>query len=395
VAGSKDALADGQRLSVGITFPSDAPFRHILFRNAIAQNCLVLCRALASAGHSVRLVVASLDRPDHLPPPTMVACTTLERIIGGVEPLDVIIEVALNAERNVRQLLKQRFGTVVLYLSLGASLPIDMEEIFVREAPRLTGVTYVSGYVDCVLTSPHLAYQVPFLENLYRTECRIFPYLWSPRIGVIDPAHRYQAGDFRARDSRPNLYCLEPNVNVLKNCLVPLLAVDRLCRDGGGDLFGKLYVHNSGLWARSPYWMQNYVKNVPCIQSSAGKVELVGRAPVERIFRSGRPCPGLVISSTWHCSLNYLFLELAHKGVPLVHSSEMLASRGAGYAYDAFDCTGAAARLRQALDEFESASEQRRDGYDTLLAAYDADSRENIARVDSLLRELYEQYRSD
>lgn len=378
------------RLAIGITFPADAPWRRVLLRNGIAQHALILARTLAEAGHRVRLLTAAGVPRENLPDEPGIECTTLDDVVGGGEPLQLILEAASNIDPAVRAMLHAKHGTVHVALILGAVLPIDMEEIFVREQPRLSGLSHSPTGLDAVLLSPHLAYQRNFVASLYDACVEILPYVWRPDIGVVDPAHRYRPQDFEApAGTKPKIFCLEPNLNLVKNALVPIVAVNHLCRDGGAEMFDSFYVANADRWANNPFWRANYVRNLAFIQGHANKAQFGPRSEVDGLFAPGRACPGVVISHSWQCDLNYLHFELLWKGVPLVHSSTTLRDGGVGYFYEACDPAQAARQLRTALEEFRAGYDERAARSSAFLGAYDARSVATAAAVVDVIMQTW------
>lgn len=188
-----------------------------------------------------------------------------------------------------------------------------------------------------------------YYEHLTQRPCRVMPYMWSP--ALID---RYVVEKDLAPFCAPAAYegapltlcCFEPNLNVTKTCLVPLLIMNSYYLRARSRVF-KCFIFCASEVAKRPQ-MRDFLRFLDIARE--GKIEIYPRMifpEVMHSMREKRLCPVIVGHQVANAQ-NYLMLEALHLDCPVVHNCEWMQTAGLYYA--GWNVTAAVEKLA-ALDD--------------------------------------------
>jgi hypothetical protein len=168
----------------------------------------------------------------------------------------------------------------------------------------------------------------------------------------------------------------EPNISVVKNCLVPMLACDVAHRRRPGRI-ESMQVLNS-----------LHMKDHPTLLYLANSLDLVRQH--KATFHGRHDFAGFmaqhadaVLAHQWQNAQNYSYLDALHGGYPLVHNSPWL--REAGYYYPEFDIEAAAAQLLHALEVHDAQLSDYRASATRFIAGLDPHASANVDGYAQLL----------
>lgn len=179
-------------------------------------------------------------------------------------------------------------------------------------------------------TIPSYAFTLAYMETIRRYPIHIVPHLWSPEL-LIERARRYHNISKEKlyycmkRRVKMNLIILEPNLNVQKAAVLPLVAAE-------------------WLWKRQPELINSViVSNVrhdvskKFIKDLTVPVTIIPRTSIEKIlieYNTVDAMPVFVCNQMLN-TLNYLYYELLYFGYPLIHNSPDIGD--CGYKYDTIE----------------------------------------------------------
>ncbi|MBC5763565.1 DUF2827 domain-containing protein [Ramlibacter albus] len=243
---------------------------------------------------------------------------------------------------------------------------------------RTGGLTFTGAPWHEVWTLPqYMDSCAPMLRTLARVPVHAVPHIWSPAFLERSIAAGGQAFGFDLGSRSPRagwrVGIFEPNISVVKNGMVPMLACEQAYRTNRGAI-DTMMVMNS-----------LHMKEHPSFNTLAAGLDLVkdGRASFEpRVAFAecmGRFRLDAVVSHQWENAQNYLYYDALHGGYPLVHNSPFLRDAGAGLFYDGFDALGAARALLGARDEEPGYWREYRTASRAFLATLAPDRAENVA----------------
>jgi len=147
-----------------------------------------------------------------------------------------------------------------------------------------------------------------------------------------------------------NISIFEPNINIVKFCLYPVLLTELAYRLRP-DLINMVHVTNTGHIANVADDFNAVMLQTEVVR--AGKAIFIGREQTPSFLSSQTDA---VVAHQWGNPLNYLYLEVAWQGYPLIHNASLCSD--IGYYYAENDLDYGAMQLISALQDHSSWSDQ-------------------------------------
>lgn len=330
--------------------------------NGIKQNAVFLAKALQGVPgveHVVLLNTTPADRIEQLAWDRQRFPTT--QFEGYTQPLDLLIALGGALSQQQVDAWKQR-GTRLVAYKCGSEYVQSMEAaMFGRE---LGGEPlYPTGY-DAVWMIPQIAASCRhFYETLHRAPARAVPFVWDPMF-LEEAAADLPGGALwtgRTRPARVSIF--EPNIDVLKYCLYPLLICENLYRIDPGAFEFVSVLNTAHLRGNAEFL--GLMDHLDLVRNNVAYFE--NRHPTPWFLANHSDA---VVSHQWDNPLNYLYLETCWLGYPLVHNAPMC--RELGFYYEGFDAQAGCDQLARALQPRDPVA--WRDGQRQLITPWLADS---------------------
>ncbi|WP_175028074.1 DUF2827 domain-containing protein [Burkholderia seminalis] len=366
-------------LRIGITIGLRAPDES-LWINGIKQNALFLAKLLMASPHGYRVtLVNTTDVPltDALPWNRNVYDT--RTFADMKDALDVVIELGGQIDGEQTAYLKARGVKLVSYCC-GVEYINAMESMLFGR--RLWDSLFINRGYDEVWAIPQIApSSLPFLQSLRRCPGRVVPFVWDPMFLTDRTRSLPGHGEYRPRsESGKRLTVMEPNQDVVKFCVYPMLIIDEAYRRDP-DAICFTHVTNADRLAHdSPEFvmLMNYLDIV-----RAGKAAFVGRFDTPDFLAT---MTDIVVSHQWSNPLNYFYFDVCWQGYPLVHNAGL--APDLGYYYPDNDVRRGADALLRALhthdDDWEAYILRQR----KILRRYTWEDSSLVAAYDELLLQL-------
>lgn len=321
-------------MKIAITVRDDIAFGQALSINGISQNALFLYDVMKNCGHQPFLLY--FDKKFQ-PPPEIAGHNydflLFQSVLDDNIAIDVLLEVGVSLNQTQRQQLRNLYRTKVVVMRLGNSYWMDLENILFK-SDEVTDGPVVAG-ADQVWISPHFELTRQYHEALNQCPSHICPFLWDPKFVSSEPVN-FASGPLR------DIYVMEPNINVVKNALIPLCIISELFKKDP-ESFGKATILNGLHFNQKRLFLRNIIANLPGTSNQLDKVFFSGRYRFDQVFSN----PGILLGFHYQNGLNYLYNEALYRGVPLVHNSEFL--QEVGYFYSEFDIQSGAIEVEKAL----------------------------------------------
>ncbi len=369
----------GKRLRVGVTLylRDDA---QSIWENGAFQNVVFLVHLLRHSPLVAQAaVVINREHATGLPPGLMLHEPGLEimTLPQALQGLDVLIELSALLDDAWIAQFRERGGRTI-WMRVGNDYVIDIERAMFGLPPASL---CNRRPVDAVWTLPEFEHScADYFRLTARAPLHVVPHLWSPRFferaiaGL--PADRpfgYQPGRARWR-----LLICEPNVSMVKTCLVPLLAAEACYREQPQAL-EVVRVMNAGRLREHQAFAQ-MAHMLDLVRHEA--VSFDDRLPLYELLATQGDA---VISHHWENGQNYLYYEVLYGGYPLVHNSEFI--RDLGYYYPDFDSEAASGALQRVFREHDQNLAEYRARSRAFLRTLDVDHEPNVRAYTEALRE--------
>ena len=160
----------------------------------------------------------------------------------------------------------------------------------------------------------------PFTTGLLRRQsAQSIPFVWSPVFIEQRSQQLPHAGVYQPRPAGQGkrLTVMEPNINVVKFCLYPVLIAEQAYRQMP-QAIELLQVTNALPMARTQMDFIALMNQLDIVQQQ--KAVFLGRYDTPQFLAENTD---IVISHQWENPLNYFYLETCWQGYPLVHNATL------------------------------------------------------------------------
>jgi hypothetical protein len=180
-----------------------------------------------------------------------------------------------------------------------------------------------------------------FLQAFRKCPAREVPFVWDPM--AIEAVGRTlpHAGEYIPNGNKKRLTIIEPNIDVLKFCLYPILISELAYREIP-ELISYLHVANSDHMALEETEFAKLMRKLNIVQDR--KASFIGRVDTPYFLSNHTD---IIVSHQWGLPLNYFYLECAWQGYPIVHNADII--KEIGYYYNDHDIHAASQNLIHAI----------------------------------------------
>ena len=355
------------KINVAITINVQQDSNQSIWYNGANQHCVFLYMLLRQSPLVGNIYLTHTDGISSYPPGLM-----LDRFRDALRPLssvvhntDLLIEMNAFIHPTHVEAVRRRNGKCVSY-RFGNDYVIAVEAISFGKhdwRPNPNGVQF-----DELWTNPqHVHTCASYFQAVYRAPVVVLPHIWSSyfidRSLAADPELKARFG-YRNYSTAKRIAIFEPNINVVKSSLIPMLAANE-CYSAHPELVQHVYMTNT-VDKKENVAFKHLALGLKMVQE--GKATADPRAPFTAWAAHHTD---IVVSHHWENGLNYLLYDALYGNYPLVHNSAFL--RDVGYYYADFDIFDAARAIAHAART-----------HDTQLDAYSQAARRCLNHVDAV-----------
>ncbi len=347
-----------------------------IWSNGLHQNAFYLAKLLRKCGHRVDLL-GKVEKFVKYSDVEGLSIYPWKRVYE--KKYDIILSVSLSPPPDIRDLIrKNNPKTKFVAVQYGNLFEMTVEDFL---GFRACNSSYANEYDDlsALWISPHFTYTLPWLKSIFKHvpihEC---PYVWES--SFFDARCEEFEGDpnWTPDIDMTKIAMHEPNINVMKNCIIPLAIVGEL-NDKHPEMVSEVFALNTEE-AKANVRFINYIKQLGLMEK--GSFDSRRTTP----FMVTQNVMGVSVFNQRWCDLNYIYLELLKLGYPIVHNSEGM--KEAGYYYPGIDVQAGAAQLKNAMLNHAENLEEYKKKADDLLWKYSTDNPDNIKGYNDLVKKV-------
>ena len=301
---------------------------------------------------------------------------SLEKNIDGLLQFNIIIFVS-NEIRTVNILrgLKTA-GIKMISYNCGNFYYIYQEDLIFNVHKKIDNIDYYK-YYDEYWSIPNYKKDKYFYETIFKTNFKTVPYVWNTTIIDKYPAINYDINT--AQSQTKYILIAEPNVQITKTCLIPLLICERLYNN---NIFKNIRVI-----VLSQKKTQAFKKFLEMLNIYRDKrVETYDRPVFFNIIKQFKEknIDFYVLSHHQDNPLNFLHLETLYLGYPLIHNCGCY--KKAGYFYK--DIKQGSEKLFEAINNHKNIIEDYNKESEKVLFKYSPNNPNNINNYKILLENI-------
>lgn len=293
--------------------------------------------------------------------------------------------------------------TLDIIFPLGGSLNIENTEYFrnrgCKVVPYKCGNEYIISMENIIFGRsdqrpdyPQVdqIWHIPQMKNtnehywrlFYRAESITIPFVWSSmfldsHINILESEGL--STKYTPSNEKKKISIFEPNVNVYKFTMYPLLIIEDLYRENK-NLIETIKVTNT---QKIRFYKEfiHLMNQLDIVKDK--KTTFENRFPMPWFLSKHTD---VVVSHQWENALNYAYLDALYMGYPLVHNAHLM--KDGGYYYDQFDVVDGKEKLLFALTEHDKNIEEYNERSRKVLERFSTDNMDNVEKYDILIENL-------
>lgn len=332
-----------ENTKIGITF--EIPNNTIdIFSSGIRQNVLYLSELLINIGYDVYFIVKE-DRMVE----TNADLKTIfydkrfkiakENFVLSID-FDIIIIMGYDLNQILFEKLKYMDVKMVKY-NCGNCYIIDSEKILYNQHKNRTFIDFVhkdqTTYNE-IWTIPQMANTNQYYwQTVYRTKCIEVPFIWSDNsIKLNEAVNKNLNINYQNRGQCKTLAIFEPNMSIMKWCGPAMFVCENLYRKNKTNI-KKVFVTNildkdikNNINDFNLDSLNKLVTSFDLLKDNKFSIE----SRYNTLYFMGNHAD-VVVSHQLENPLNYLYLDLAWMGWPIVHNASLC--KDVGYYYEGFN----------------------------------------------------------
>jgi hypothetical protein len=280
----------------------------------------------------------------------------------------------------------------VVKYQCGNNYIIDLERVMFNKADENAIPSWDNGH-DETWFIPQQEYQNrQYYEIAYRqnsNQVKVVPFVWdSEQLDNItfllksnNKKIPYYVPNKEVSDKK--IIVMEPNMNIVKYAMIPIMIAEKVIRDYGRESFNKITIGSGTNILKNNYFKRMLIK-LDLVKPEA-KIKFIPRYPVTTLLSSESD---IVLSHQWTNPLNYAYLDSLYFNFPLVHNADFI--EDAGYYYPHFDINKGAEMLQKALYEHDNNIEEYNKRTKKVLDRYRSTNKELIETYKKLIENIFE-----
>jgi hypothetical protein len=297
--------------------------------------------------------------------------------------IDILISLGGQIDHDMTMFLKNKKTKIVSY-KCGDEYVIRMENVLFNQDVGNIKIWCNPDY-DEIWTVPQIyEHNYYYFKRFHKNKnLKTVPFIWNSFI-IDDLVQKMDNKPiYKPSDKPKSLAILEPNQNVLKYAMYPILIADE-AYEKNPELIEKLYVTNTSKIRTNKVFIE-YMNHLKIVQDKKATFE--DRFSTVDFLAN---YADIVISHQWDNVLNYFYLDVAYLGHAILHNAPMC--KNIGYYYNRFDGDNAAKKLSWILKNHDKNLDNYNEVNKKILFSYDADNEININTYDNLLKTLIKKY---
>ena len=379
-----------KNLKIGITLGLQSNTESI-WTNGMKQNVLMFVHLLKKSKNDYDVCILNTFDVDFTEQrPSYLKDINIYNFKEKYMDMDLIVMMGAQVyEEDIKKFKEDKNKRFIGY-KCGNNYVIHMENVLFKENKK--------KYFEYETTFDELWY-IPqqhetnsgFFSTLYRTNAFIVPFIWHNKflleavIGIEKgfKEGRYKKGyKYNPDKEKKVLGIMEPNINVVKYSIIPTMIAEESYRtETGKNKIDKLMITN-GDKLKENYEFMSIIKTFDLYEDK----KITAESRYQTSFVLTQYFDVLLCHQVLN-PLNYLYLDAAYLGYPVLHNAPLC--KDLGYYYENSDTKEGAKMLNYILTEHDNNILEYHKRNDIVLQRYHADNQELIETYDKLIYNLF------
>ena len=368
-----------KKIRVGITVNFDIKFH----ANGLQQNIVFLKKLLENIKDidPFYIYTGSIPQVDFI---SKNKCVSYNEFVNHTHhDYEMVILMGFWFDQEVIKILKGVNKKIKLVLMQCGNQFIENS---MRTVHHYEKVDYINNYlegIDSIWMLPQHAQNISYMRTFYRVDnIKIAPCIWDHMfIDNQTKELKIESKDLKSSsDLSRSVLILEPNLSIIKNCLLPLYIVESFERKYPNLLTSCNIMGGKGV-VENHYFIR-LILQLDIYQKRKNFLKAHNRYKfVESVNFFG----SIIISHQLENDLNYLYFDALYLNLPLIHNSPKL--KDFGYFYPHNDIEIATNQLSEIINNHDNNISQYKANTKKLIDSYGINNSQNINEYKKLIND--------
>lgn len=368
-------------LNIGITVYLQESSREddIIWRNGNRQTSFYLYKLISNTKHNAFLVGdLHKDKQSN----TYFKGIKIHSLNELKDDLDILIIFGISVgDRDAKYLTS--VGCKIIGFQSGNDYIFQAEDILFKPSVITNHSIDSSFLFEEIWTIPqHFNTCYHFTKTLLRKPVVCFPHIWHPFFLDIAKKDIEKHGKIKVnytnsgkKEKRISIF--EPNINVVKTALIPILVVEKMYAKKP-DLLDRLSVTNTG-GIKDKLQFSEFISQLDLTKDK--KIYFDARHPIVTWLSEQTD---VCVIHQWENAMNNMYLDALYLNYPLIHNSHFW--KDYGYYYNDFNIEEGSEALIEAIEHHDANLDSYREKSSELIWAHHADNPKNIGFFEGLVQ---------
>lgn len=359
-----------------------------IWTNGIKQNVLILTRMLKLSPKNHEVCILNTVNLDWSKKPNYLDDIDIYNFNEKFMDMDLIIVMGSQIHDDDIKRFKESGDKKVVSYKCGNNYIIHVEDTLFKEDKNSQ---YEKEYDEIWYIPQQHENNHGYYHTLYRTNSLVVPFLWDSKYldeSLKDVDNSFVRGSFK-KDSKYNpnkekkvIGVMEPNLNVIKYGLIPAMVTEESYRtEIGRNKIEKLMLTNANKLGKNKNFM-SIIKTFDLYNDK--KITAEARYQTSYIVSQYFD---IVVSHQIMNPLNYLYLDVAYMGYPVLHNAYMC--KDIGYYYEGSSTVDGAKMLNWILENHDNNITEYNEKTKKVLERYSINNPILIDTYDKLIENLF------
>lgn len=378
-----------KNLKIGITLGLKSNNESI-WTNGIKQNVLMMIHLLKNSKKNYEVCILNTFKVDFTEKPNYLKDIDIHYFNDKFMDMDLIMVMGAQVfDDQLKKFRESGENKKVVSYKCGNNYVLTMEEVLFKDEP--TGGEYEQEIDELWYIPQQDEVNRGYYHTLHRVNAVTVPFIWHQKFlydSVISIEKGYKSGAYKknwqydATKDKKVIGIMEPNLNIVKFSLLPAMLVEECYRTEAGKQHIDFLRITNGEKLKTNKKFMSIVKTFDLYKDE--KVSAEKRYQTAYVLTQHMD---VLVCHQLLNPLNYLYLDAAFLGYPVLHNAHMC--KDLGYYYEGSDTVEGAKQLEWILENHDKNIEKYDERNDKVLQRYHADNPKLVSTYDKLIEGLY------
>jgi hypothetical protein len=347
-------MIDTENIKIGITIALN-DIKESMWTNGMKLNILMLINLLKKSNKNYEIHLLNTKEIDLSNPPQHFDGINVSLLKDKYKEMDLIISMGAQADFElIREFKHQKPTNKYIGYKCGNNYVLAIEDMLFKGGSH----GMFEDMFDEIWYVPQQDYNNSgYYRTLYRANSISVPFLWDnsfldSSLKIIASQHeegRYKKNHlYNPTKEKKVIGIMEPNLNTVKTCVIPILVTEESYRsETGKEKIEKLMITNAkDVLSKNPSFT-SMIKSLDIFKDN--KISVEHRYQTSFVVSQ---FIDIVVSHQIMNPLNYLYLDVAYMGYPVLHNAPYC--KDVGYYFNESDTRDGAKMLNWILENHDN-----------------------------------------